>query len=553
MWMTKMKIGVMLFMSVGLIAAGVGWANLPAPAPRADQSGQAEEATSLVQESVRPETAAVPGAAMGFARIAVKELWNSEIIKKLREQKNNALIEAMQSAEKAMGASIEEIDSVTLISFAPPESRSELGLLGLIATSAPCNREKIAKALVPAGKELEYGGKKLLVPEGNQGPAVHFISDRLFLVAGQPMMQKYIDRISEKTAGSRLEAGLKLANKNHHLVAAFQMPEQLAAAIKQEELPPNARFMKPLLETKSATLVMDLGKEGKLEATLSFPDGAKSDSAAEAVQAGIGVIKQQIAGTSTEMLRNDPVAGALLKEVEAGLRSVKIVQDKSDVIVTMKLSGETLLGQTFPAVQKAREAASKMNSQNNLKQIALAMHNYHSIYNRFPPAAIADKNGKALLSWRVAILPYIEEHELYKQFKLDEPWDSETNKKLLPKMSRIFLPPNAAHGSTTSTAYRVFTGKSAAFEDPAGPKLQDFSDGTSNTIIVVEAGETVPWTKPDDLEYDAAKPLPKFGGYFKGGFNAAFADGSVRFLSETVSEKNLRALITRNGGELIDR
>jgi prepilin-type processing-associated H-X9-DG protein len=80
----------------------------------------------------------------------------------------------------------------------------------------------------------------------------------------------------------------------------------------------------------------------------------------------------------------------------------------------------------------------------------------------------------------------------------------------------------------------------------------EFADGTSNTLMIAEAAKPVPWTKPEDLSHDPNKPLPKLGGHTPGGFNAAFCDGSVRFILQNIKEPILRALITRNGGEVID-
>jgi prepilin-type processing-associated H-X9-DG protein len=201
-------------------------------------------------------------------------------------------------------------------------------------------------------------------------------------------------------------------------------------------------------------------------------------------------------------------------------------------------------------VQRVHDAASRAISTNNLKQLALAMHNYHDATGAFPPGAIYSKDGKPQLSWRVLLLPYLDEEGLYKEFKLDEPWDSEHNKKLLEKMPRVF----AANGKPDKkglTHYQAFTGKGMLFDGVRGSRIANVTDGTSNTLMFVEAAQAVPWTKPDDLPYDPDKPLPKLGGLFKGGFNAAFCDGSVRFISETIAEKTLRALITPNGGEVI--
>jgi hypothetical protein len=186
----------------------------------------------------------------------------------------------------------------------------------------------------------------------------------------------------------------------------------------------------------------------------------------------------------------------------------------------------------------------------NLSQIGLAMHVYLDDHGRFPAAAICDKEGKPLLSWRVALLPSLEQQKLYNRFKLDEPWDSEHNKKLLAQMAAVYALPEATTIGTM-THYRVFVGPQAGFEWCKGRRVSEITDGLSNTFMVVEAAEAVPWTKPDELAYDPQKTLPKLGGCYAGGFHAGFMDGSVRFLHHALPEKTLRALITPQGSEII--
>ncbi len=210
-----------------------------------------------------------------------------------------------------------------------------------------------------------------------------------------------------------------------------------------------------------------------------------------------------------------------------------------------------LIALLLPAVQAAREAARRAQCVNNLKQMGLAMHNYASANDRFPPAAIVDSNGKPLLSWRVAILPFIEQQALYEQFKLDEPWDSPNNIKLLDKLPKVFICPSEIAGGppATTTHYEAIVGPGAAFEGTEGLPIKAFTDGTSNTILVVEAKTAVPWTKPDDVPIDE---LPAtLGSKHPGGINVLFADGSVRFIKTNVSEAVLKAMATRAGGEVI--
>ena len=139
------------------------------------------------------------------------------------------------------------------------------------------------------------------------------------------------------------------------------------------------------------------------------------------------------------------------------------------------------------------EKAARKQSATNLKLLMLAMHNYHDVNDHFPPAAIHGKDGKALLSWRVLLLPYLDEDDLFKQFHLDEPWDSKHNKPLLARMPGPYAPP--VPGKTkeeNTTFYQVFVGKGTIFEGTEGVSLVEIRDGTSNTIMIVEAAEAVP-------------------------------------------------------------
>jgi prepilin-type processing-associated H-X9-DG protein len=209
-----------------------------------------------------------------------------------------------------------------------------------------------------------------------------------------------------------------------------------------------------------------------------------------------------------------------------------------------------LVGLLLPAMQKIRDAAVKQQTVNNLRMIGLAMHQYHQTQGSFPPAAVHDDAGKPLYSWRVLLLPYLEQESLYKQFKLDEPWDSPNNLRLLAQMPRVYRHPRDAAGNDSSTVYQALVGKGAAFEGVQGLHLKDFTDGASNTILLAEAAQAVPWTKPDDLAYAPDKPLPLFNDS-TGSFNALFADGSARTVPAHTKEWILRAMITRNGAEVL--
>ena len=174
-------------------------------------------------------------------------------------------------------------------------------------------------------------------------------------------------------------------------------------------------------------------------------------------------------------------------------------------------------GVSGPAV-----AAAARRTQNNLKQIALAMHNFHSDYQSFPPTASYAADGTPLLSWRVHLLRYLDAGELYEKFKLDEPWDSAHNRALLKEMPEVFRSPRAT-AEPGMTVYQVPFGPGLPFAGRAGVPLREFKDGTTQTILAVEAAEPVPWTKPvdwsPDVSDETANPVP---GLLAGPDGAAF-------------------------------
>jgi len=206
-----------------------------------------------------------------------------------------------------------------------------------------------------------------------------------------------------------------------------------------------------------------------------------------------------------------------------------------------------------PALGQVRQAAARAQSANNLKQMAIAMHNYHDVNKSFPAPANLDNNQKPLLSWRVHILPYLEQDNLYKQFKLDEPWDSEHNKKLIAQMPDVFKSPLAKNLAAGKTVYLGPAGPGMIFEGPKAMTLADITDGTSNTIMLVEANDkhAVIWTKPDDYKPEKKDPAAPLVRKDMNGFHVAMADGSVRILVSTIDADLLWALLTAAGNEVI--
>jgi hypothetical protein len=244
---------------------------------------------------------------------------------------------------------------------------------------------------------------------------------------------------------------------------------------------------------------------------------------------------------------------------EPALPTVTIRRRGAEVQITghMKTDIAAMNTVVTKTMASSRASAKIAQSLTNLKLFAIAMHSYNDQHGRLPPAVVTSKDGKPLYSWRVLLLPYLDPkgEDLYKEFNLEEPWDSEHNKTLLAKMPPVFTVPGVKTKEPYSTFYQVFTGKEAIFWDGEVRKIPDaFKDGTSNTLLVVEAGEAVPWTKPVDLPYAPDKPLPKLGGLFPElpAFYVTMGDGSTRAIPRKIRERTLRALITPAGGERIE-
>jgi hypothetical protein len=230
--------------------------------------------------------------------------------------------------------------------------------------------------------------------------------------------------------------------------------------------------------------------------------------------------------------------------------------------------------------ERARKQVLQERSQDNLRQLAQAMLRYNDEHGRLPPAVVFDKEGQPLHSWRVLILPYLGKKALYYQFRLDEPWDSAHNRRLLAAIPDVYVPPRGqATTEQHSTFYQLFDGPNGAFHSgveqrrlrpspeglhvlvlPTGAAVfesdmitylpREFPNGTANTFLVVEGKAAVPWTMPKDLWYQSAKPVPELGGLFDGDFNAALADGSVRCIRrDKVTEKTLRHAIDPFDGQ----
>ncbi len=294
------------------------------------------------------------------------------------------------------------------------------------------------------------------------------------------------------------------------------------------------------LDFQWAALQVDLNDKLAAKIIVQAPNAKAAEEIAKIARRGMDVARAE-----KEVKRTFPNIDKLIVAF-----TPKVEGDR----LTLSLGDNELTTVLLPALQKQRSAANRAQSMNNLKQIALAMHNYHDTYKTFPAAASYDAKGKPLLSWRVHILPFVEQDALYRQFHLNEPWDSEHNKKLIAQMPAVYRSPEQLNGNEGKTTYLVPVGPKTIFEGKKGMGINKITDGTSMTIMILESADNraVIWTQPEDYKIDAKNPVADLVRPRSTQFNAAFADGSVRAMPATIDPTKLRALFTASGGEAVN-
>lgn len=415
---------------------------------------------------------------------------------------------------------------------------------------------KIGGQLEEAGPSTVVDGTEIYFDRNLQMHVVQPSPKTLLFASSEPFAVVMAASKNVRNPFTRLLANSK-SKKNVQVIASVEkLKGVLTELLANAPVPPPFGAVNRLPEQiKSIDITASLGAGLDMEIDLVAYGDDEAKKVEKTIKQLLSMAKAAgLAGIASQTDSDDIVQ-------QAQYNYVSRIADKLEKDLTPTRDGDTvtisfkndvatvgvLMGLLLPAVQSAREAARRAQASNNLKQVMLGFHNYHDIRRRFPGQAITDKEGKKLLSWRVEILPYVGQPELYRQFKKDEPWDSEHNKKLLNSMPDVFRNPNSAEISATNIL--AVTGKGTAFDGKTGKKFSEFRDGTSNTIMFVEANKYVPWTKPEEFEVDWDDPLSGLGGVRPGIFQAGFADGSTRAIANSVDAELLKSLFRINDGQ----
>jgi hypothetical protein len=442
--------------------------------------------------------------------------------------------------------------------------------------AAPIRGSDIPERLRAHTQRDQLAGRAYLKSQQPMLPSLFAPDGRTLIVAPDEVLRRLVEAPAGAKAGSIVERAQKVTGGND-LYAAVNVTSlrplvQLGLAQSREPIPPQAKpFLDALNLIDTAELTVNLSKAG----TTSLVAHANDEAAAEQIEtlladAAAQYKEQMTAALAKQKESDDPVERATAQYAERmsgrwtqpfmptreGADLVFFRADGSNSqqqqLVSVAVIG-ILVALLLPAVQAAREAARRNQSMNNMKQMILACHNYLDTRKSFPAHAIYSADGKPLLSWRVAILPFIEEQALYEQFHLDEPWDSEHNRALIAHMPALYQNPNLGQ-EPGKTNYLAVVGKECVFDGTAkGSAIPKIIDGTSMTIMLVEADaeRAVDWTKPEDLPFDAKHPTAGLGHLRPGGWLAAFADGHLSFLANTLDSETVRALFTCAGREAV--
>ncbi len=400
-------------------------------------------------------------------------------------------------------------------------------------------------------------------------PSFFMPDEQTLLVANDAFLKKMLANRKSPVGGALSRLLGKTNNSSDVMLVAVLAPirPMLSAELANVPAPPALEKFKRLPELIDAAKA-DLSVTGKAGASLVLLSSTEDDA-----QELLALLNEMLdmaqqaalAEINDELESDDPVQQAMAQYGQRTTRRLVDMFRPQREGRKLRLAHDginggnvaiigILVGMLLPAVQAAREAARRMQSSNNLKQIALAMHNYYDTFNSFPSRASFDENGQPLLSWRVHLLPFLEQGALYNQFHLDEPWNSEHNKKLLDSMPSIYRNPSSNLPGTTRSNYLAPTGPGSIFEGRNKTRFAQITDGISNTLLVLEANDdaSVPWTAPDDFKYDPKNPLVGVGKAHPGGFNTAFADGSIHFIAATIDPGTFLHLLQMADGKTVN-
>ncbi len=494
-----------------------------------------------------------PDDAMLFAHVRFGELWNSDLVKAFRAIDVPGLPkQAMSVIEQLLGFSLDDVHTFTLVMGRPENLQAEPDGYAVVVMNQDLKQLQKLKLVMQYGKVQTFQARTYYIAGS---AAMYFFNDRTLISGSQPSIERFLARLDKPVdrQKSRFTRAFKAVEESHHIVVVGFPPAEMMARIAKEGLPKELELLKPILEAKAAFLTLRFEKGFQLHIDLDFPDDASAVAAEKAAQDALVELRK----AWEQEKKKHPVPEEALVPLEKAM-------DKMLDRITVKRKGTTLhadavleldpaaLTAMIPSITKlSQQAANMLQNHTNMREIAIALHNYHADFKGFPLATYGN------FSWRLHLIPYLEGNQSLESLGLkpNEPWDSEHNLKVAKERMPKILAPAGRDAPPGMTYYRAFTGPGTIFATEGKPvtltQITNF-DGTSNTILLVETDEPVFWTNPVDMPYDLKKPLPKMGGLYSNPvFIVCLADGKIAYVPKDAKEDAIRAAITWNDGKAV--
>jgi len=507
--------------------------------------------------------AAVPRDGFVVVSVNVAQLWDDAGLKAVQDW---FVAQKEPTIEGLVGVSAADLERVTVYLPAPGIDRDP-GPVVLVTTRRPYNEARVVKNLVGPrneGQGVERAGNVVLLRGSRPFSSVVLADDRTLMLlpeGGIAAAQIAAQLLSGKADGP-LAPAIAAAGKS--AVSVGIDPRLILRLVAREQAPNSLAPYAAAFRATSATLTADLAPGGvKTRLSLTFASADDARRAGPVLEEGLADLARLMdTEVKRESERGDHGAlpAAILTVGRDALRAAKVEVKDTAVVASADGPNADALGKLIAALPKQVAVARRnAEAQNNLKQILLGLHNCHDTFGTMPGDVGPDH--KTAWSWRVQLLPYIEQDAIFRQLDMQKSWDDPRNKAILEKaeMPKVFEVPGrpAAKGHTYWRSFALpkksqpKDGRPWLVEGEPGPRMANITDGLSNTFAVVEAGEAVPWYAPDVLAYDGKMPLPQLGAKGGDGFLAGMGDGSVRFVRAKTDEAALRAAITRDGGEVL--
>lgn len=498
---------------------------------------------------------------------------------------------AKESKEDAIVVVIRLIEDVTeehLRSFKPyDEPVKEMEHNGRKYFQAPLVPGFRSETLMigPDGQPVvdENGELKYAIEEGNRRPAgpSYFQPDKRTVVfAYEKTLKRVLEGNPPQSPLRELLAGIQVGNGFTIAATAeghAERVEKLKGALRNqaEFAPPPVQMAVPLAEkVQGLVLVADLTNPTMLRLALEMKDDAAAKELWETADGGLGELKKQFAELRKGLEENPDglpfLQGPDVKEaLDLAARFVdgmSVTREGSTQLLAEleRPAGldEFVKAKAPAAIEAFKEQQRKSAALWNLKQVALAMHIYYDTFGSMPPAAPRHTDEHAgKTSWRVYVLPFVEEIAVYDAYHFNEPWDSERNKGYLARMPAVFDDETSNTDSQGRTRIALVTGPGTAWEKQPegitlerGMRFQDIIDGTAYTIMLIQlpAELAVPWTAPQDFVLDPDDPFKGLGGKIPDeGLIVVTFDGAVHTLPPDTTPEKFKALCTHAGGEIV--